>query len=277
MRALLILCTLTGCTAILGMNTPERSADPDAAIDIDAAIDSSTDAAPAGYHATAVRFDSSAGDYLTTGTLAGSTGSAQGVVSVWLRFNAGDGSQQLVAAAQVVAAGGIFKNSSNKIQFQFNQCNGALLLDMQTAHAYTASSGWIHILAAWDVSANKAQIYVNGVPDLAANATISNGSICYNAPKWGIGGLSSGTLDADVADWYASFGTFIDLDVVANRARFGGPKPIDLAADCSNPTGATPIACLTGALAQWPMNKGTGGGFAVHGNGLAAAPTSPSD
>lgn len=278
----LLLAAASGCTAIFGLHAPQRGTD--AALDappLDAAPDTPPpgDTAPGGYHATAVRFDPASGDYLTTGQLAGSSGSSKGTFSVWLHFNGGDGSAQTIAAAQIVASGGVFRNGNNRIQLQLNACTGALLLDIQSRHPYTTSSGWIHVLAAWDVAANKAQLYINGMPDLQPGNTIANGSICYNAAKWGIGGLSAGSLDADVADLYANFGTFIDLDVVANRARFRDPtgSPVDLATDCSSPTGATPIACLVGPLAQWPANKGTGGGFALHGDGLAAAPTSPSD
>ncbi|HSN25181.1 MAG TPA: LamG-like jellyroll fold domain-containing protein [Kofleriaceae bacterium] len=270
---------LAGCTAIFGLDAPHRLADAASADSPTLTDTSRSDAAPVGYHATAVRFDPAGGDFLTTGTLAGSTTSGQGTFSVWLHFNGGDGSAQMIAAAQVLASGGIFRNANNKLQFQLNACGGGLLLDVQSAHAYTASSGWIHVLASWDLAASRVQLYVNGVPDLAAGGTIANGAICYTAPKWGIGGLSSASLDADVADWYASFGTAVNLDVVANRAKFRtvAGKPVDLGADCSNATGVTPIACLTGALAQWSINKGTGGGFALHGDGLSAAPTSPSD
>ena len=275
----LAVLALTGCTAIFGMQSPER-ATADGAVDAATPTDAQlTDSGPLGYHATAVRFDLAGGDYLTTGAFAGSTASAQGTFSVWLHFNGSDGTAQTITTGQFVVSGGVVRNANNKIQLVFASCNGALLLNVESAHTYTAASGWIHVLAAWDLTATKVQLYINGVPDLASGGTIANGSICYTVPKWGIGGLSSATLDADVADWYASFGTAVDLDVVANRAHFRSAtgKPVDLAADCSAPTGATPIGCLTGPLARWPQNKGTGGGFAMHGSPLAAAPTSPSD
>jgi hypothetical protein len=270
----------TGCSAIFGLRSPERVTD---AVETDSDAPQTdaprSDAPLGGYHATAVRFDPAGGDYLTTAALAGATTSDKGTFSVWLHFNGHDGSSQILAGAQIIASGGIVRNANNKIQFQLNACNGAFLLDVQSAHTYTSASGWIHVLASWDLAANKAQLYINGSSDLAPGGTLTDGAICYTAPKWGIGGLSSATLDADVADWYASFGTAVDFDVVANRNRFSNPsgKPIDLAADCSNPTGVTPIGCFTGALATWPTNKGTGAGFTVHGDGLTAAPTSPSD
>lgn len=279
LRPVLLLALLAGCNAILGMHSPER-ASTDGAIDALSVFDTPhVIDTPTGYRATAVHFDPNGGDYLETGTLNGSTGSSAGMLSVWLHFNGSDGATQMIAVAQVALSGGVFKNSNNKLQFQLNGCNGALLLDMQTQNTYTSNSGWIHVLAAWDVAANKAEIYVNGVPDRASGATISSGAICYNAPKWGVGGLSSATLDADVADLYASFGTFVDLNVAANRAKFrtAAGKPTDPGADCSGLDGITPIACLTGPLATWHTNKGTGGGFTLVGDGLSAAATSPSD
>ena len=261
------------------MQSPERATDASSETDAPGTADAPLTDGALGYHATAVRFALAGGDYLTTGAFAGSTASATGTFSVWLHFNGSDGTSQTITTGQFVVSGGVVRNANNKIQLVFASCNGALLLDVESAHTYTAASGWIHVLAAWDLGAPKVQLYINGVSDLAPGGTIASGSICYTVPKWGIGGLSSATLDADVADWYASFGTAVDLDVVANRAHFRSAtgKPVDLAADCSSPTGSTPIGCLTGALATWPQNNGTGGGFAVHGAALAAAPTSPSD
>lgn len=266
---------LGGCSAIFGLQEPELAGDAATADAADAAPVGSD--APPGYHATAVHFDGSS--YLTANMLANTAGSPRGTVSMWLHFNAGDGSTQELVMAQVLGTGGVTRTANNQVQVVLHSCNGPTLLAMTTAGTYTATSGWIQLLASWDVSAGKAQLYVDDVADLAAAPTIVGGDICYDAFRWGIGGLTSGQLQADVADLYAVLGTYIDLDVAANRRMFRSAdgKPVDLGAGCSEPTGSLPTACFTGKVLGWNTNKGTGGGFTVMGDALTAALTSPSD
>lgn len=232
-----------------------------------------------GYHATAVRFETAGNDYIWTGFLANTTNAPQGTYSVWLHFNGGDDQMQFLSGAQVVGVGGVIRAANNHFQFILPNCAAVLVLDMQTQNSYTSTSGWVHLLASWDVTAGRAQLYVNDVTDRAANPVIVPGNVCYASLKWGIGGLVTGALEADVADLYAATGRSLDLDVEANRRLFSDAagKPVELGADCSRPTGAAPTGCFVGSLASWTTNKGTGAGFTLEGNGLALAPTSPSD
>jgi hypothetical protein len=271
---------LAGCSAMLDLHSPARESTADggtdSSFDHDAAGGSN---GPIGYQPAAVRFDPAGSDYMSANGLLGAPTSSQvGTMSVWLHFNGGDGSMQTIAAASVVLSGGVVRASNNKIQFTFFQCNGQPVLTMQTSHTYTSTSGWIHVAAAWDLPNNKAQIYVNGALE-TSNIGINAGSICYNAPVWYIGGTGGGYLDADVADFFASFDEFIDLGSPSNRGRFRDEttgQPVDLGPECSTAAGGTsPIACFIGPVAGWSHNKGTGGGFALHGAGLAAAPTTP--
>ncbi len=269
-----------GCQQILGLHDLPAARDgavADTTRTFDAPI--THDAPAAGYHATAVRFQSASNDYLYTGALQNTPGSPRGTYSVWLRFSAGDAQQQFITVAQIAVAGGVFRQSDNTLEIVLFDCVGAKLLDVKTTQPYTTASGWIHLLASWDVGASRADLYVNDVADRASNPTIVSGNICYdNAIKWGVGGLSSGQLDADVADLYASLGTYLDLSVDANRRKFSSAagKPIDLGATCGGP-GLVTTGCLIGALATWNVNKGNAGGFTVGGGALTLAPTSPSD
>lgn len=274
-RPLLALFLLTGCSAMLGMHDPELASDAERADVADGAVTGSD--APAGYHATAVRFDGNS--YLTANMLANTAGSPRGTLSMWLHFNGGDAAQQSLVIAQVIGTGGVTRTASDHIVVTLRSCNSPTLLDMTTAGAYVSTSGWIHLLASWDVSAGKAQLYVNDVADLAASPTVASGDICYSAFRWGIGGLTSGQLQADVADLYAALGTYIDLDVTANRRMFRSAdgKPVDLGTGCTAPTGSLPTGCFTGNVLGWNANKGNGGGFTVAGDALTTAPTSPSD
>lgn len=263
---------IAGCIGF-DATSPVRDA-PDAPVAPDAGPD-----APPGYHAVAVRFETAANDYLWTGSLTDTKRSPRGTYSAWFKFHAGDGQQQMLSVAQLAGIGGVFRTAGNRFRFLLQSCTAAPLLDMETTASYTTASGWVHVLASWDVSIGRAQLYINGVADRAMTPTVTNGNICYDSVKWGVGGLSSGQLDADVADLYAALGTSIDLDVAANRRKFrdDAGDPIDLGTTCQGPTGASPTGCFIGEVATWRANRGTGQGFMLEGNGLALAPTSPSD
>lgn len=259
---------------------PHLDAGRPAAIDaapLDAADTPAVDAA--GYHATAVRFQTAGNDYLWTGSLASTVDSGSGTYSVWLRFTGGDGTQQLISVAKVIGIGGVLRESNGHLRFLMQNCAGFPLLDMQTAGTYTTSSGWIHVLASWNLTLGRADLYVDDVPDRAANPTVVAGNLCYASLEWGIGGLGAGQMDADVADLYAALGTYLDLTSDANRRRFStaAGKPVDLGASCVGPTGARPTGCFVGAAATWNVNQGVAGGFTLAGDGLSPAPTSPSD
>jgi hypothetical protein len=245
----------------------------------DAASTPDADVDGAGYRASAVRFEESANDFMWTGSLPDTSNSTRGTFSAWLRFNGGDGEQQLIAVAQVVGIGGVFRTASNRLHFVLQNCVGLPMLDMQTQGTYTTASGWIHVLASWDVSAGRADLYVDDVADRSATMTMISGSICYDSIKWGIGGLVDGQLDADVADVYAALGTYIDLGVEANRRRFrdADGKPVHLGWSCNRPTGTPASGCFVGDAETWNVNQGEATGFTLEGNGLAPAPTSPSD
>ena len=242
-------------------------------ISVDAAAD-----APR-YHATAVRFATAANDYLYAGSLANTVDSPRGTYSVWLRFQAGDGQLQMLSVAQVVGIGGVVRTASNQLELLMQNCLGVPLLDMRSAGTVTTSSGWVHLLASWDVTANRAQLYLGDAVDEVANPGIVAGNICYASLRWGIGGLAGGQLDADVAELYADLTTSLDLSIDANRRAFSdaGGKPVDLGARCSSPTGHIPTGCFTGDVATWSTNQGAGSGFEPGGPALVAAPTSPSD
>ncbi len=231
------------------------------------------------YRASAVRFETAGNDFLWTGSLLDTSNSPRGTYSVWIRFTGGDDQLQALNIAQVAAAGGVLRTAGNRFQFLLFNCLGLILLDMQSEGTYTEASGWVHVLASWDLSAGRAQLYVNGVADRMGNPGMINGGVCYDSLRWGIGGLYAGQLDADLADMYAALGTSIDLDVEANRRLFrdAAGRPADLGPDCSGPTGSPASGCFVGDASTWNVNHGNAAGFTLEGDGLVAAPTSPSD
>ena len=273
MRALAL--SLAACTSFGGGKLPPPTSD--AAVDtrsIDAPIpiDANT------YHAPAVEFDTSGNDYLSRGAVT-STDSASGTASMWIKFLAGDGVQQDVVTATVLTyGGGALRTNTNHIRFVMMNCSGGSILDIQSQNAYTTANGWIHVLASWDLVAARADLYINDNQDRAVGGSIVNSSICYHATNWAIGGVNSGAMNAELADLYVDLGRFTELTDPNERRKFddGNHKPVPLGASCIGPSGNQPTLCFDDAT-DWTKDQGTGGDFTVNGNGIAAAPDSPSD
>jgi hypothetical protein len=136
-----------------------------------------------GYRASAVRFDPANGDYLSQPGFNGApTDSQKGMFSMWLRFEGDDGHAQRILDANEIGLdeGIIVRTADNHIEFNLNQCSGLSPLTMDTAGVYTVASGWIHLMASWDLGQSIFQLYVNGQPDLAGHPALTSFSICYN-------------------------------------------------------------------------------------------------
>jgi hypothetical protein len=273
MRAFLVslaACTQFGRGALPAQDAAGGDGSPDAT-DAATLIDALT------YRANAVEFDTAGNDFMTKASI-GATDSASGTLSVWLRFHAGDGALQDVAVATVAGyGGGVTRTTANQIRFVMMNCTGGPILDVNTQMTYTTTSGWIHVLASWDLTAQRADIYIGENPDRAVGGTISAQNICYHLVSWGIGGASSGVLDADVADLYADLGTFTDFTDATKRRKFStlDGKPIPLGPMCTSPSGSQPTLCFVSAPSTWNKDSGSGGDFTINGDGLTTAPTSP--
>jgi hypothetical protein len=269
-----LLLSLAACGTSFGRGVLPAN---DAAIDGPPGMaDGGIDSPP--YTANAVEFDTAGNDYMTGGNI-GATDSASGTFSAWLRFHApsDNAAQDIVTATIVGYGGGVVRTNTGHVEFLMRNCVGGVVLDVQTQNPYTTTSGWVHVLASWDLIATRADIYIGENEDRAVGATLSGNNICYNSVSWAIGGVTSGVLDADVADLYVDLGTFTDFTDPNNRRRFStvDGKPVSLGASCTAPAGHQPIMCFTSAPATWGTNSGSGGSFTINGDGLTAAPTSP--
>ena len=247
------------------------------------AIGGDADAGP--YVANAVDFDGT-NDYLLRGSdLTGTVDSSTGILSAWLRFDGGNGTN-LGALYNDTQNVRLVKNSSDKLRMVLGtSAGGTKQLIFETATAYTAGATWLHILASWDTNfsaGNKiGQLYVNDANDYSlVSDTATAFNVDYTAANWSVGARTVGdqTLNGCMADLYFAPNQYLDFSVEANRRKFisASGKPVNLGSDGSLPTGSAPIVYLNNPAASFGTNKGTGGDFTITGS-LDTASTSPSD
>lgn len=229
------------------------------------------------FHANAVHFDGST--YLTKASTLIASGSSKGIFSAWIKPSAGDGAVRQLVKHTSTAQVKIFLSGIDRIDFILDNSSDVNLLTLaNTTTDITSSSGWVHILASWDVSATYAKLLINGSDETSAT-TDTSGTINY--PATGITYFSADTgaspFTGDAAEMYFNMAESIDLTVGGNVSKFiSGGKPVSLGADGSTPTGTAPAVYLGNSASTWQNNLGMGGNFSVTGT-VTAASTSPSD
>ena len=231
----------------------------------------------------AVDFDGT-NDYLSRGAaLTSLADSATGILSVWVRFDGGDSSNQRFlnnATARVYAG----KTGAGNV-LQVSVSDGTKTLTFSSTTTYTASATWLHVLASWDTNysaGNKIKhLYVNDVSDLGTVADAGAAfNAYYNDTNWYVGSNAAGSLKLNgcMAEFYFAPGQYLDFSNSSNRRKFINSlgKPVDLGSDGSTPTGVAPKVYLKDVAASFGTNSGTGGNFTITGT-LDTASTSPSD
>lgn len=213
-----------------------------------------------------------ANDYLTRGAgLTGAAAGKQGTVSFWVRCG-NDGSLERVLFSTNNRFG-VRKKGLNLLGITLDHDDGTDLLEMNTTTTFTAASPTRHVIAAWDLGAGLAQMYVDGAPD----ATISTGpvddTIDYVDDDWAIGATTSGTqlLAGLLADfWFDT--TFLDLRYPQNRHKFRSYQgdPVNLGNTGERVLGRPPLVYCSlrrgdASAASFADNRGSGGGFTVNG------------
>ena len=230
------------------------------------------------YTADGVNFDGAS--YLTRGAdLIGNASGKKGTLSLWLNIANVNGDQfRIVQASNDQLS--IQRTLADTIRIYARNAASSIILLMDSNSTWTSASGWIHILASWDLSVPETYMYINDVDDRAASPTETDDTIDYASPDWSVGATTGGfvSYQGDMADLYFHNSASFDLSAEANRRLFSDAdgKPISLGADGSAPAGSAPIIFQSGAVASWHTNKGTGGGFTENG-ALTASSTSPSD
>jgi hypothetical protein len=226
-------------------------------------------------------------DYMLRGAgLTGAADSKSGILSLWARFDGGDGSQLNFMSQTVANAVLVARAASGAIAIQGTNSVPTIILSIgTTGTGYVEGATWYHILSSWDLATpGSGRMYINDVSDYA-ETTYTDGTINYAGPdNFAVGATTAGAqkFNGCLAELYFAPGQYLDFDTAANRRKFisAAGKPIYLGVDGSLPTGTAPIIYLhtgiSAAITTFATNRGTGGNFSITGT-LDTGSTSPSD
>lgn len=231
------------------------------------------------YRALAVLFDGT-NDFLARGSdLTGAVDGKKGIFSCWLNMQGGDGAAATIFST--INANLRFKlerQADNTINIAGRNAAASVILNATSTATIAVANGWSHLLFAWDLSATICQIYINDISTVASGGTPTNDNLDYTDSDFSIGARTTAAnkLNAYVADFYVNMAEYLDISVTANRRMFisEAGAPVFLGADGARPTGTVPIVFLSGAVAGFATNKGSGGGFTVTG-ALTGSPITP--
>ena len=245
--------------------------------------------AQAPYSVDSADFDGTNDYMLRGGGLTGASDSKSGILSVWVRLDAGTGTQRLIGSSvSVGTAADRWLSSRISASGPFlvagRNAAGTLILQIVSDTSYAAAATWLHLLVSWDLAAAAAHLYVNDVADIAAGPTLTDDTLDYTVGDWGIGGDSNAgsKLDGCLAELYFAPGQFLDFSTLANRRKFidAYGRPVYLGATGQAPTGTAPLVYQrlfkSQPVDEFDTNSGTGGAFTITGT-LTVGSTSPSD
>jgi hypothetical protein len=202
------------------------------------------------------------------GDLTGIADGKKGTVSFWFRPATLTGSQYILT-------------NGGPERVTIRQNNAGLIVQLQDplgAYILFLSSGgngfeigtFAHVFASWDLGANKANIYINGVDMTSGTPTILNKNIDYTAPNWKVGdraGAANFLFKGDLGQlWFDT--VYVDPSTDINKFYDNGS--VELGSTGNLPTNSSPIIFLNNAFASWQNNLGTGGNFSVVGTPVDA-------
>ncbi|MBI3207189.1 MAG: hypothetical protein HYZ29_36970 [Myxococcales bacterium] len=174
-------------------------------------------------------------------------------------------------------------SSNDSFRVVWRKAGGGVACDLSTT-AVTDTTSWHHVAFSVDLSSStKKHLYLDGAASIST-AYWADTLLDNTGSQWGLFADNGGDLkyQGEVAELWLAMGTYLDLSQAANLQKFrsAAGKPVDLGPSGATPTGLPPTIYLSSrpgeAPSQFAKNRGTGGGFWVHG-ALATAATSPSD
>jgi hypothetical protein len=229
---------------------------------------------PYRYIPNAVVFDGSTTYLSLTGTLTGSFPTGNALGSFWFQRRGGLGTAQDIFTIYSAANPRfvVSLTAGNLLNIKGYNSAATKLLDISGSTAIT-DSNWHHVAFSFSFAAPWKYIYLDDVAETLTVTTFTNGSIEFNpatTPKEGVGATPTGTalFNGALADFFWDEGSPLDLSVTANRRLFidANKQPVNLGTDGSKgPSGVAAFVFLSAATASWQTNKGSGGGFTLHG------------
>lgn len=214
-----------------------------------------------------------------TGLLIGAGDSKKGTLSAWIKPTTISGTTtETIFRLDETGSGALFAFTHNgadgKLRVVGSAAGGALVLDLLSTSAYTAASGWLEVVASWDLAlANTKQfLYVNRAAAVSV-VTRTDTAIGYTlTTTCALGARANDTLyfKGSLEDFAFWPGVYIDLSVADNLEMFVSSDGRDN--DYPNPgpvTGVKPVGysrfiSLNGAPAVHfneyvRLNRGDGG------------------
>lgn len=246
-------------------------------------LTASSEFTPLVYQANSVQFDGT-NDYLrrTSSFAGGTTTGTQGILSIWVNYRGGDGSQQILWA-QDGGFGDLARRADNTYRlFLYNTAGTVVSLDVTSSTTYTSTSGWHNLLISWNIAngSSAVYLYVNGSDARGPTSVSSSQTLQYQQLVLSFGARqngSGGKLNADVADFYFGTTAGLDLSRSSNVALFySGGRPVNLGSSMAIPTGVPPLIGFgsTHTYTTWEQNVSGYGDYTVVG-ALSSGATSP--
>jgi hypothetical protein len=225
-----------------------------------------TSASLCGYQPVPIHFDGSSWQK-RGGALTSIANSKSLTFSVWFRSSTiGDYGRILSSPALMSGGLSINFNVDGTLSIKAQDSTGTDTINTYV-DTVVEDGQWHHVVASFDGAAGIWGLYLDGI-STGVTYTLPNTNSKFIMSDWGIGVDPQNNwspFNGDMADLWVDFGTYIDLSNPANRAKFYSGGAVNLGADGSLPTGTAPEIFVSGALAGWGTNKGTGGGFTATG------------
>lgn len=191
-----------------------------------------------------------------------STGIASGklgIMSFWINLDAASDGSQLNLWYSSLNGYTLFQRlSDGTLRFRIYG-TGHYALDITTTGTITSASGWVNVLASWNMGTATYQVYFNSVDAVPTGTCLDENLIYADGNTWW---NADRTWSGCLCECYCNYTESIDLSVAGNRAKWiSGGKPVSLGADGSAPTGTQPRVYLKDSGNSWTNNYGTGGNF----------------
>lgn len=228
----------------------------------------------AGYKATGAQFDGA--DWMKRGgDLTSIASSKKATFSFWIKPETNGTTRNLFNAVQnPTGSDGRTRaiiSSLNRFAFTVHNSGGTTVLSIRTSDGSVTNDGaWHHVILSVDLTSTSLRhMYLDDVSNLTVD-TYTNDNMSFAHGEWAVGAKPDElfTYTGGMAElfWYPDL--YVDLSVTANRRKFRSAtgKPVDPDAPGGIiATYGTPVVRLTGNLADWHNNKGSGGGFNLTG------------